>query len=67
MSGGDKCYEESRSRAVGEVLFLYKEMKQGLPDKVALEQISKERKGASCAATWMRNILGKDTEARLFL
>lgn len=52
---------------MGEVLFLYKEMKQGLPDKVALEQISKERKGASCAATWMRNILGKDTEARLFL
>lgn len=52
---------------MGDVLFLYKKIKEGLPDKIALEQISKETKGASHAVTCMRNISDKGTEGRPFL
>lgn len=52
---------------MGKVLFLRREIKEGLPDKVALQQISKGKKGASHVATWVRNISGKGTNARPFL
>lgn len=49
------------------MLFLYREIKKGLPNKVAPEQISNQKKEASHAATWMRNSSGKGSEARLSL